>query len=454
MAQDPISGAFTYAALIGQYVPGTGNTANGAAVGGVDGYPAGLYTRPWLEYGPRIGFAYDLFGSGKTALRGGWGWFHDTAQNNPFSGTTGNPPISYSPVLYYSSLDAYAQGGGAIGPSSLNILFGEHKTPGTMNFSMGVQHQIWNTVIDASYVGSLSRHLFLLRNINPIPMYARFDPANGDPTQPGRPLPDNFLRPYKGYGDLNVYENSGSSNYNSLQVSVNRRYTRGLQFGIAYTYSKALGVASSDTQSVSPYFATRARNYGPLSFDRSQVFVVNYMYDLPKIGGRLGWKPAGWVLDNWQFSGITSFITGSAFTPGFSTVDGAEITGSTEGARITVTGDPAISKGARTFYRNFNTEVFRRTAVRDFGNAGNGILRGPGVNNWDLSVSKRVPLFSEARYVQFRTEMFNAWNHTQFSGLYTTARFDAAGNQVDPNFGAYSSARTPRIIQLSLKVVF
>ena len=83
-----------------------------------------------------------------------------------------------------------------------------------------------------------------------------------------------------------------------------------------------------------------------------------------------------------------------------------------------------------------------------------GILRGPGINNWDISVSKRVPLFSDARFLQFRSEMFNAWNHTQFSGLYTGARFDLAGNQTDPNFGAYSAARQSRVIQLSLKVIF
>jgi hypothetical protein len=454
VAKDPISGALTYAALIGQYVPGTGDTANGVAVGGVNGYPAGLYSRPFLNYGPRFGFAYDLFGTGKTALRGGWGWFYDTGQNNPFAGTVGNPPISYTPSLYYGDLGTYAQGGGAIGPSSLNIIYGQHKMANTMNFSFGVQYQIWSTVIDASYVGAVSRNLFYLYNINPIPMYAHFDPNNEDPTQPGKPLPDNFLRPYKGYGNLNVYQNAGSSNYNSLQVAVNRRFTHGLQFGIAYTRSKTLGVSPDDTTSVSPYFAPRQRNYGPLSFDRPNMFVVNYMFDLPKVGARLGWKPAGWVLDHWQISGITSFISGAPFTPGFSTTDGQDITGSTEGARINVTGPAYLPNSDRNFYRNFNTAAFARPALRSFGNAGVGILYGPGTNNWDLSVSKRVPLYSEARYVQFRTEMFNTWNHTQFSGLYTTARFDPTGAQVDPNFGAYSAARSPRLIQLSLKVIF
>ena len=323
-----------------------------------------------------------------------------------------------------------------------------------MNFSLGVQRQIWGTVLDAAYVGGLSRHLQVTRNLNSIGMYARFDPKNQDPTQPGRPLPDNFFRPYPGYGNLNMTQWTGTSNYNALQFSANRRYTRGLQFGVAYTFSKALGTASADGGTLSPYFPARSRNYGPLSFDRTQVLVINYMYDLPKVGARLGFKPARWVLDRWQISGITSFISGSAFTPGFSTVDGEDITGSGEGATITVVGDPRLDKSERTYYRNFKTEMFRRTPSRSFGNAGVGILRGPGINNWDISVTKRVPLFSEARYIQFRTEMFNAWNHTQFSGLFTSARFDLAGNQTDPNFGAYSSARMPRVIQLSLRVIF
>jgi hypothetical protein len=454
VAVDPTTGRTTFAALIGLFVPGTGDPANGAAVAGKNGYPASLITRPWLSYGPRFGFAYDVFGNGKTAIRGGFGWFQDTGQTNPIRNTPGNPPTAYTPTLFYGNLDSYAQSAGAIGPSNLGIIFGPTKLPNNMNFSLGVQRQIWGTLLDASYVGGLSRHLQVTANLNVIGMYARFDPKNQDPTQPGRPLPDNFFRPYPGYGNLNMTQWSGTSNYNALQFSANRRYTRGLQFGVAYTFSKALGTSSADGGTLSPYFPPRSRNYGPLSFDRTQMLVINYMYDLPRVGARLGFKPAGWVLDRWQISGITSFISGAAFTPGFSTVDGEDITGSGEGAAITVVGDPRLDKSERTYYRNFKTEMFRRTPSRSFGNAGVGILRGPGINNWDISVTKRVPLFSEARFIQFRTELFNAWNHTQFSGLYTTARFDLAGNQTDPNFGAYSSARLPRIIQLSLKVIF
>ena len=364
------------------------------------------------------------------------------------------PPISYVPTLYYGNLGAYAQGGGAFGPSDVTVLFGEHKTPGTMNFSMGIQHQIWGSVIDASYVGGISKHLFATRNLDAIAPQARFDPKNGDPTQPGRALPDNFMRPYPGYGNLTLYENAASSKYNALQVTMNRRYARGLQFGLSYTYAKTLGVASSDTDSISPYFPARQRNYGPLSFDRSQSFVLNYSYDLPRLSEKLRWKPATWALDNWVLSGITSFVSGAPFTPGFTTTSGVDISGSTEAARINVIGDAKLSSGDRTFYRNFNTAAFAVPAVGTFGNAGVGMLRGPGINNWDMAASKRFPLFSDSRWIQFRGELFNAWNHTQFSNLFTTAQFNPAGAQVDPNVGAFSAARTPRVIQLSLKVIF
>ena len=117
-------------------------------------------------------------------------------------------------------------------------------------------------------------------------------PQNFDPTQPGRPLPDNFFRPYMGYGDLFVQEHTGSSNYHSLQVSANRRFSRGLQFGLAYTWSKALGIADTDTSLVSSYFPVRQWNYGPLAYDRTHTLVVNYLYDLPK-GGHEAWLASG-----------------------------------------------------------------------------------------------------------------------------------------------------------------
>jgi hypothetical protein len=315
VAVDPRTGTLYPNPLIGLFIPGTGNVANGAAVGGVNGYPGGLYTTNAIYYGPRLGFAYDLFGNGKTALRGGFGMFQDRLQGNPTMNTNGNPPVAFSPTLYFGSLDTYANSGGSTGPTGINMLLGQNSPGTTMNWSFGIQQQVKTIAIDASYVGSESYHLLAAKNINPIAIGARFNVANQDPSQPGKPLADNFLKPYYGWGDLTLVSNGYNANYHALQLQANRRFARGLQLGVSYTFSKTLGVADGDTSGVSPYFSPRDRNYGRLAFDRPHQFVTNYYYELPNAAKRMNFKPAEWVLDHWQISGVTSLISGSPFLP-------------------------------------------------------------------------------------------------------------------------------------------
>ncbi len=455
VAVDPRNGTIYPVPYIGLFAPGSGSYSSGMVVGGKDG-ASGLYTTPAVSIGPRIGFAWDPFCNGKTAIRGGFGLFYDRPQGNVYSGTQGQPPVAYSPTLYYGSLDTFLQSAGALGPTGVTaVQVGKQKLPRVANFSLGIQRDIgFNTVVDVSYVGAVGRNLLYQRNINAIGMFARFDPANVDFTT-GRVLADTFLRPYLGFNDINMRGFGATSSYNSIQTAVNRRMARGIQFGLAYTFSKSLGVGSADFDGTSPYFPIRQRNYGRLSFDITHTFAFNYTYEIPSLGKRFNNQPLHVLLGNWMISGITSFSSGTPFTPGFSTVDGADITGSTEGARINVTGDPKLSKSEKTFAKNFNTGVFARPASKTFGNAGIGMLTGPGINNWDFNLTKRVPLgIGEGRYVQFRTELYNAFNHTQFAGMDTTARFDATGAQVNANFGAYTSARDPRRIQFSLRVMF
>lgn len=453
VARDPRTGAIATPTLIGRLAPDSGDPANGMRIAGQGGLPRGLLEGPGVKLAPRFGFAYDLLGTGRTVLRGGFGMFFDRPQGQPWVETAGQPPIAYTPAQFYGNLSNFTQTGTTLAPSSVYSQVGKGVLPGTMNYSFGIQQQVFGTAIDVSYVGSQSRHLLANRWINPIPMFARLNPANANTVQ-GGVLPDIFLRPYRGYGEITLREFSTNANYNSLQISANRRFQRGLQFGIAYTWSKVLGMGNSDYDFLSPYFSPRERNYGPLAYDRTHVFVANYIYELPRLSAYLGYKPLGWITDNWMISGITTFMTGAPFTPTFRTVDAADISGSSEAARIDVVGDPRLDKSERTFSRNFRTEAFARPARGTFGNAGVGILRAPGVNNWDITVTKRIPLGGETRFLQFRTEFFNAWNHTQFSGYSTQAVFDAQGRQTDPAFGQYATARDPRLIQLSLRVAF
>ncbi|HTS30855.1 MAG TPA: carboxypeptidase regulatory-like domain-containing protein [Bryobacteraceae bacterium] len=460
VARDPITGKTYPYAYVGMIVPGSGNPANGAIIGGLNGVPPGVYSVSPLSYGPRLGFSYDVFGTGKTAIRGGIGMFHDTIDGNPSMNMSGNPPLSYTPVAYYGNLSTMQQSGGLIGPSDIYFLLGKQQMPRTVSYSLGVQQSLgFGTVLDVSYVGNFARHLLWIHNINEIPIGARFDPANQDPAEKkGTPLPDNFLRPYLGWGNLYYNEFAATSNYNSLQVALNRRFSHGLMFAGSYTFSKTLGEANAETSSVSSYFDPRHRNYGPLSYDRRHVMTFSYGYDLPKLkASSMAAKAAGAVLNNWTLSGIVTYSTGSPVLPTFSYTPTTDVTGSSEGARINVLCNPNDMSGRTwSIYNTYNTSCFGPAPVGSFGNAGVGIMQNPAYVNWDTSLGKKIPVgLGEKRVLSVRFESYNTFNHTEFNAIGTSFRFRLTnGAQTSTTVGQYTGTRAARIMSLAIRFTF
>lgn len=290
----------------------------------------------------------------------------------------------------------------------------------------------------------------------------------------------NFLRPYPGYGDIAIHEFSSTSNFNSLQVSLNRQFARGLFLGLAYTFSKALGVTSGDGDYVRIDDLRRFAQYGPLSFDRRQTLAVNYIYNFPEVFR--GHAFAHSLLDGWQISGLTRLQSGSPFEvtysiPGY---NNENITGSyTEGGRVQVIGDPVKGYKQSGPYSWLNPYAFAPPAVGSIGlGEGRNPFYGPGINDTDLSMQKTFYVREERLQIQLRVDAFNAFNHPQFggvggtgvsnnSGIFSQINFtginggvsnaflkpDGTINNIN-GFGTVSGARDPRILQLAARIVF
>jgi hypothetical protein len=468
---NPLTGATVLPVYAGLIVPGSGNLTNGVIQPNTPGFPRAMVYSNGILPAPRFGFAYDLMGDGKTAIRGGAGIFYTNLLD---AGTLGNlffnPPAIYNPTAYYGTVATAANTTGLLSPSSFSRDIDPHgKTVTAYQANFGIQRDIgWGTVIDVAYVGSFGRHLGENTQLNEVPYGAEFLPQNQN-LQSNTPLNDNYFRPYPGYGNIPQQIFVGNSSYHSLQVQAHRRFTHGLQFGVVYTHSKAMDYAEGDSTTsaaVATYLNRTTYSYGVAGYDRPDIFTFHFLYDVPRLSRVVKSKIVGAVFDGWQVSDITSFISGAPSTISMGTSPSVNFTGGGDPARALVVGNP---NGPHTFDQWFNVSAFAEpVAVNpktcttsgcppmtwlNFGDAPVMPIRLPGVNNWNTALFKNFSVKERFRF-QFRAEAYNTFNHTQFSGVNTTITFNANGVNTNAQAGQVTGARSPRIMQLALRLLF
>ena len=479
VAVDPATGQTYDVLFIGAYAPGTGDIQNGIRIL-KEG--EGITKSPGLLAAPRIGFAYDLTGHGTLALRGGAGISYNRTHTDPYIQLLGNPPLTQTLIVNYGLASALSSSQAILRAPSLNTWSDSSSVPTTYQFSLGLESRLPKQLFGSvSYVGSVSNHLLERVDINEIPFGAAFLPENQDATlQKASPnaligsnaLVSQLLRPFVGFNSITMKMFAGNSNYNSLQATLNRRFATGLMLGIAYTWSKCLNIADSEsTVRHGPY--NHDAFYGPCGYDLRHNFVANYIYTLPKFASWLG-RADGSVtrslLNDWQISGFTTFQTGTPYSPGMSVagVTSINFTGTPNwGPKLLCVSDP-LSGTSKDPYNRLNPAGF---ALPPIGSIGLGCSRNnlysPGLNNWDLSLQKIVQV-KERLKVVLRGEAFNVFNHTQFTGINSTLNFSGLTNPTYTNlpynssgkltnitgFGTVSGVASPRIMQLVMKVQF
>ncbi len=433
---------------------------NGIGIPGQNGIPKGLVNNHWAAFGPRIGFAYDLTGAGKTVVRGGFGIMYERIQGNDMYNAGPNIPFSLQVNLNSVEMTnpSLSLASGLAAPQPINaasitgLAVDNYKLPVSYQYSVGVQHALSSkTVLSVSYVGNQSRHQNDYRNIN-LPAQSELPALIG-----GAPYQISGL-PFPGYTAISLSQNEANTHYNSLQVDLNSQLSKDLTLRAFYTLSRAVdpttaGNGGGDLGSVSNPYQGWRYDEGLSGFNRTHIAVVDFIYDIPLFRHSEN-RLMKSVVGGWEVSGIVTMESGLPLNIGISengqgnnglpiATNRPDLNGAIAYPKSPVTCTPVCYQQIQYF----GTSSFTLPALGAWGTLPHNALTGPGRDNWNLSLFKSFVL-SESRGSRFelRFETFNTWNHTQFNQV--------DNNLGDTRFGQYTSAFDPRILQLGGKIYF
>jgi hypothetical protein len=417
----------------------------------------------WKEnnFMPRLGVAYQV--NPLTVLRAGFGGFKTRPAVSDSTFLGGNFPFQGYVGVANGEVDNPSAASGGIPTQFIQTQDPVWKVPTSYQWNFTVQRALpLESTVEVQYVGRVGLWLERTRNLNQLAVGTC--PLSNCP---GGVNP-NFLVPYKGYNQIQIAENAARSKYNGLNVSWNRRFARGLGFGVAYTYSVAYDNAS--TRRDIPFNSLDDRNFwGHSNFDTRQILGINWIYDLPYRNTK---GLHGAVLGGWQITGVTQFQSGTPFTIGTNT-DYAGI-GITSFQPWNVNGNPKLSRGDRGFSNSaadsnfwFQTKnpdgspIFTAPAPGTFGNQTKNLYYMPGFQNWNFGLFKTFKI-TERHGLTFRAEAFNWLNHPNWGGANGSGQFSIPpapqgqpnGNPTSSTFGKVTTKDGRRQLQLSLKYQF
>jgi len=403
------------------------------------GAPRGLYDTHHL-FMPRFSGAYTL--NDTWVLRGGVGLFYDRPEGNVIFSQVNLPPFVPSVAVENGNLANPLAGrpSAAAVLGTINAIDPNLDIPKQLNFSVSVQRELAKGhFAEVAYVGNRGRDLLWQPEINQAPFA---DLAANAALPTAERANTNFLRPYKGYSSIRQRRSDAFANYNSLQLYLNKR--RGhIRYTISYTLAKARGLGSGNgdnplaAEGYSPGERfDRAFFVGPPSYDRRHALVTTWTYEVPFMRNRQNF--VGLALGGWELSGKTRWQSGQYLTP-----DGNTSIGTRRADYIG--GEISLPRSERSADRWFNTGAFVTTPNDRRGNAVVGMIQGPHLQQWDISLRKYVRLRGSAR-IQLRADVFNVFNRVNFNNPETTV--------TDANYGRIGSAKIARQTQLSLRLEF